>query len=245
MIETPAKPVSKFPSLFATSTLCVGLMTAALTAAAGTLPTEIKATYGIYKGGMLIAQDEETFRRDGDRYRIVSESRPEGALKLFFKERITITSEGIVGPNGLRPSAYEYRRADPSRSVRATFDWTKNLITSERGDKRETFALPATTQDRLSSMYQFMVNVPRTDEIIAWMSSGKKSERYEYLKQGEPTIKTQAGQFATVHYARAAEAGESKAELWLAKDRYHLPVRVSYRDKNGNFEQVLMSLTTR
>jgi hypothetical protein len=65
------------------------------------------------------------------------------------------------------------------------------------------------------------------------------------VKQGEPTIKTQAGQFATVHYARAAEAGESKAELWLAKDRYHLPVRVSYRDKNGNFEQVLMSLTTR
>jgi hypothetical protein len=226
-------------------TVAVAACFGAASAQATALPTEIRATYSIYKSGMLIARDEETFRRDGDSYKIVSESRPEGALKLFFKEHIVITSEGTVSAQGLRPSAYEYRRADPSRGVKASFDWAKSEIISEHGGKREVFALPALTQDRLSSMYQFMVNIPRANEIIAWMSTGKKSERYSYVKRGEPTINTKAGEFATVHYARAADAGDAKAELWLAKDRHYLPVRVAYTDKNGSFEQVLTSLRTR
>jgi Protein of unknown function (DUF3108) len=226
-------------------TVTVAASVSAASAQATALPTEIQATYNIYKSGMLIARDEETFRRDGDSYKIVSESRPQGALKLFFKEHIVITSEGKVNAQGLKPLAYEYRRADPSRSVRARFDWVKNEITSEHGSKREVFALPALTQDRLSSMYQFMVNIPRANEIIAWMSTGKKSERYSYVKRGEPTINTKAGEFATVHYARVADAGDAKAELWLAKDRYYLPVRVAFTDKNGSFEQVLTGLRTR
>jgi Protein of unknown function (DUF3108) len=225
-------------------TVAVAVSVSAASAAVA-LPTEIRATYSIYKSGMLIAQDEETFLREGDTYKIVSESRPEGALKLFFKERIVITSEGMVNAEGLKPLAYEYRRADPSRTVRARFDWGKSEITSQHGDKREVFALPALTQDRLSSMYQFMINTPHANEIIAWMSSGKKSERYAYVKRGEPTVSTKAGEFATVHYARAADAGDAKAELWLAKDRHYLPVRVAYTDKNGSFEQVLTSLRTR
>jgi hypothetical protein len=212
---------------------------------ANALPNEIKATYGIFKAGIMVAQDVETFRRDGDTYKIVSETHAEGALKYFFKERITITSEGVVVKEGLRPLAYAYRRADASRSVRARFDWKKSEIFSEHGDTHETFALPAHTQDRLSSMYQFMLNTPTTDLITTWMSTGKKSERYSYLKQGEPKVSTKAGEFATVHYVRDAHAGESRAELWLAKDHFYLPVRVAYTDKNGSFEQVLTSLTTR
>lgn len=231
-----------FRPLCLTAAVALGVGAAS---ASVTLPTEIRATYNIYKSGMLIAQDEETFRREGDSYKIVSESRPEGALKLFFKEHIVITSEGVVNAEGLKPLAYEYRRANPERTVRARFDWNKNEITSEQGNKREVFTLPALTQDRLSSMYQFMINTPRANEITAWMSTGKKSERYAYVKRGEPTINTKAGEFATVHYARAADAGDAKAELWLAKDRHYLPVRVAYTDKNGSFEQVLTSLRTR
>jgi hypothetical protein len=218
---------------------------APLTSFAQALPTEIRAIYGIYKAGMLIAQDEETFRRNGDKYTIISESHAEGALKLFFKERIVITSEGTITPQGLRPLNYEYRRQERSRNVRARFDWTKNEIFSEHGDTQETFTLPPNTQDRLSAMYQFMHEIPRANQVTAWMSTGKKSERYTYVKQGEPIVKTKVGDFATVHYVREANAGESKAELWLAKDRHHLPVRIVFEDKNGSFEQVLTSLTTR
>ncbi len=239
------KSVSPFSPFL--RTVLVGMLAglASVAASANALPNEIKATYGIYKAGIMVAQDVETFHRDGDSYKIVSETHAEGALKFFFKERITIISQGLVGKDGLRPLNYEYRRADANRSVRARFDWAKNEIFSEHGDTHETFALPAHTQDRLSSMYQFMLSTPSSDLMTAWMSTGKKSERYSYVKQGEPTVSTKAGEFATVHYARDAQAGESKAELWLAKDRFYLPVRVSYTDKNGSFEQVLTSLSTR
>jgi Protein of unknown function (DUF3108) len=206
------------------------------------LPQRITATYKIYKAGLHLATDEETFVRNGDRYSITSQSNPIGALKLFVRDRITIKSEGRINANGLQPLRYEYSRNDPARNLRADFDWSKKQIRSSHGSTEETFELPDATQDRLSAMYQFMIAIPRTPEVIAWMSSGKKSERYVYVKQGEQTINTSAGDFATVHFVRDAHAGESKAQLWLAKDRFHIPVRVVFEDKNGAFEQVLSNL---
>jgi Protein of unknown function (DUF3108) len=206
------------------------------------LPQRIAATYKIFKAGLHIATDEETFERDGERYKITSRSTPTRVLAIFVSDRITIKSEGRITAQGLQPASYEYLRNDPSRAIRATFDWTKKEIRSSHGNTEETFELPDATQDRLSAMYQFMIAIPRTPQVIAWMSSGKKSERYVYVKQGEKTLNTNAGDFATVHFARDAQAGESKAQLWLAKDRFHIPVRIVFEDKNGAFEQVLNTL---
>ena len=75
------------------------------------------------------------------------------------------------------------------------------------------------------------------------MSQGKRSEKYSYQKQGEPMIKTPVGDFETVYYVRNVKDGESKSQLWLAKDKFHLPVRVIFEDKNGAFEQILTSLS--
>jgi Protein of unknown function (DUF3108) len=207
------------------------------------IPQKMTATYNIYKAGLHIATDRETFERVGDAYKIISESTPIGALKFFVKDRIVIKSEGRITNAGLQPLRYEYSRNDPARNVRAAFDWGKKEIRSSHGSTEETFDLPESTQDRLSAMYQFMHAIPRTNSVTAWMSTGKKSERYVYVKKGEPTIKTNAGDFATVAYARDAQAGEAKAQLWLAKDRFHIPVRIIFEDKNGAFEQVLSKLT--
>jgi lipopolysaccharide export LptBFGC system permease protein LptF len=227
--------------------LIVGLMLSMATvttaaAVAPPAPQKVTATYNVYKAGLHIATDRETFERLGDTYKITSESTPIGALKFFVKDRIVIKSEGRITNAGLQPLRYEYSRNDPARNIRAAFDWSKREIRSLQGSKEETFDLPDNTQDRLSAMYQFMHAIPSTNSVTAWMSTGKKSERYVYLKKGEPTIKTNAGNFATISYARDAQAGESKAQIWLAKDRFHLPVRVVFEDKNGTFEQVLSKL---
>jgi Protein of unknown function (DUF3108) len=210
--------------------------------ASSPLPTRISATYKIYKAGLHIATDEEAFVRTGNRYQITSRSTPTRVLAIFVSDRITIKSEGRIDANGLQPQSYEYSRNDPSRTVRAAFDWNKKEIRSSHGNINETFELPETTQDRLSAMYQFMIAIPRTPQVTAWMSSGKKSERYVYVKQREETIATAAGDFKTTHFVRDANAGESKAQLWLAKDRFHIPVRIVFEDKNGKFEQVLSAL---
>jgi hypothetical protein len=211
--------------------------------AAPTLPASIRAVYKVYRSGILIGHDEETFERRGDRYKIVSETRADGAIKLFYKDRFVLTSEGRISRDGLQPQFYQSSRNDPARTVIARFDWKSGQLISERGGNVESFDLPSGTQDRLSSMYQFMVAPPRSDTVTAWMSQGKKPEAYQYVKQGEPQLKTQAGEFDTLHFARAAQPGESRAELWLAKNRYYLPVKIVFADKSGEFEQLLVELT--
>ena len=74
-------------------------------------------------------------------------------------------------------------------------------------------------------MYQFMFNIPRTSEVSVWMTQGKKAELYHYRKIGEPVLTVNDESIPTVYYARNAKDGESRAHLWLAKEKYYLPVR--------------------
>jgi hypothetical protein len=220
---------------------------AAATVTATTAPNDVKAVYRVYRNGFPIGKTEEHFVRDGNRYRIVSETAPDGALSLFLRDKLTVTSEGIVNGNGLRPARFEnVRQSNDSKSVRAAFDWERKIMASEHGGKIERVPLLPGTQDRLSSMYQFMLNMPRQSEVTLIMSNGRKIEHYHFRKEGEPQIKTQAGEFKTVHYARDAKPDEDEAEIWLATEQHFLPVRVLFKDRKGaTSEQMLVSLTTK
>jgi hypothetical protein len=219
-----------------------------LAAAAQATPTQVEAEYSISNNGIVIARVFETYTRSGSHYRIESVTRAEGVLKLFLDDRVTLFSEGSVGPGGLVPRTFEQRRArDASRDIHATFDWDKALLQSESRGEAHTERLPPGTQDRLSVMYQFMNLVPRGDEVKVHMSNGRKVELYAYRKVDEPLLKTPAGDFDTLHYERVtASEGESRAQLWLAKDRHHLAVRVVFDDPKGlKLDQTLVNLTLR
>jgi hypothetical protein len=216
--------------------------------AAPAVPSRIDAEYRISSGGLVIGHVTETFERDGEHYRIESVTRSEGALKLFLDDTATLRSEGRVGPGGLVPLRFEQRRArDSSRDIRARFDWETGRLHSEYRGEERTEALPPGTQDRLSVLYQFMNMGAPADEVRMPMSNGRKVEHYAYRKVGEERLRTPAGEFDTLHYERVTEsAGESRAELWLAKDRHMLPVRVRFDDSRGlRLEQSLVSLAVR
>jgi len=228
---------------FAFASLAVAL---ALPAAA--LPGHVEAEYRITSGGMVVARVRETFIRAGDTYRIESVTRSEGPLKLLLDDTVTLQSEGRVGPAGLVPLRFEQRRArDASRDIHATFDWPASRLRSEYRGEERTESLPAGTQDRLSVMYQFMNLATLANEVSVPMSNGRKVELYRYRKVDEPRLATPAGDFATVHFERVPEApDDSQAQLWLAKDRYNLPVRVVFMDARGlRLDQQLVSLVTR
>lgn len=212
---------------------------------AAEIPTEVRAVYKVYRGGLLIGHDEERFERRGDRYKIVSETHADGIASWFLRGPFLMVSEGRIVGDELQPLSYSSSRGDPARTLSARFDWEHNQIESTRRDKKEFFDLPAGTQDRLSVMYQFMLRAPVGDSVTVWMSQGKRSESYRYVKQDETTVHAAVGDFAAVHFAREARAGESKAQLWLAKERFFLPVRIVFEDRNGKFEQQLVDLTIR
>jgi hypothetical protein len=212
------------------------------------LPTQVEAQYQISAGGMTIGRVHETYVRTGDSYRIESTTRAEGVLKLFRDETVIVASEGRVGPRGLEPLRYEQRRTgDATRDISATFDWEKSQLRSTYRGESSVHALPAGTQDRLSVMYQFMNLAVAAERVRMPMSNGRKVDLYTYRKVDEPRLATPAGEFATAHYERVTEdEKENRAELWLARDRFNLPVRVVFEDNRGlRLEQTLVSLTTR
>ena len=215
---------------------------AAVTEAA--LPSMVNASYRIYKAGIFIGSVEEQFTRDGDNYRIVSQTETAGPLRIFLRDQLTITSEGAVGSTGFKPARYQFvRRDDQKKNISAEFDWNKQQILSRHAAETETFELPAGTQDRISAMYQFMFSKPSANEVTVWMSQGKKAELYRYRKQGEAIITVNGENIPTVYYAREAKAGESKAHLWLAKEKYFLPIKIVFEEGNGStLEQMLVSM---
>jgi Protein of unknown function (DUF3108) len=216
-----------------------------------TLPSSVKATYKVSRNGLLVGTVDEQFTRNGNRYTISSTTKAEGLAALITRDQLMVSSEGRVTPSGLVPSVFSSaRKTDTKRNFIARFDWTKNEIVRERIEdgkaEKENFPLPKGTQDRLSSMYQFMTISPellQAKSISTTMSQGKEAELYTYLKQGEPTITVVAGEFETIHYARDAKAGESKAEIWLAKSKNYVPIRIIFEDTKGNkLEQSLVDL---
>lgn len=223
-------------------------LTLSLAPPAIALPTQVDAEYLISTSGLTIGRVSEHYQRTGDAYRIESTTRAEGLLKLFRDETVVLRSEGRVAKEGLKPLRFEQRRStDASRDIVATFDWPGAVMRSTYRGEESTHPLPRDTQDRLSILYQFMNLSAAGNEVRLHMSNGRKVERYTYRKVDEPTLATPAGEFATVHYERIIEdAGENKAQLWLARDRHHLAVRILFEDTRGlRLEQTLVRLEIR
>jgi hypothetical protein len=213
------------------------------------VPTEITAQYQLsHKTLGVVGRVDEAFSRSGDSYSIRSVTRSEGTLKVFLDDQILLESSGKVSPQGLQPLLFSQRRANTTKGdVKATFLWDKGIMTSLQGSELSEVPLPRDTQDRISVMYQFM-NLPLGGETVTMpMSNGRKIDVYTYRLVDEVRVSTPAGDFDTFHYARVTtSANESKAEVWLAKSRFNLPVRVVFDDPKGlRLEQVLVALQTR
>ena len=217
-------------------------------AAAIAMPNEITAEYRLTSHNVPIGRVTETFIRKGDNYVISSVTRSEGALKVFLDDQLTVESSGRVGQDGLKPLRFAQRRAkDSKRDVDATFDWERGVMVSRfRGEVKEV-PLPPETQDRLSVMYQMMSLDAGASATTVTMSNGRRIETYAYRMVEEVRLNTPAGDFETRHYARVpANEKESRADVWLAKDRFNFPVRVVFDDPRGLLhEQTLVALQSR
>jgi hypothetical protein len=216
--------------------------------AAFAVPTEISAEYKLTSHGVAIGRVTESYVRKGDHYVISSVTRSEGALKVFLDDELTLESSGKVVAEGLKPLRFGQRRAkDHRRDIDATFDWDRGVLVSRVGDEVNEVPLPAETQDRISFMYQFMNMAPDSGPMRVSMSNGRKVEQYAYRLVEEERLSTPAGDFQTLHYARVpASSKESKADVWLARDRFMFPVRIVFDDPKGlRLEQTLVAFQAR
>src|SRR4030095_13444289 len=104
-------------------------LAACTTALAAPTRRSVKASYNVSMNGTPIAVMNESFEtRDGS-YRITSESVPLGAVALFQKPALAVSS-GHVAAEGLRPERFEGRRIGNNQQLRAEFDWAGERRTS-------------------------------------------------------------------------------------------------------------------
>jgi len=212
------------------------------------MPSEISAEYQLTNNGITIGRVQESFVRSGDTYTISSVSRAEGILKVLYDEQITLSSAGRVVNGNLQPLKFAEKRVrDPQRSVNAVFDWEQGVLQSQFKGETTQVPLPRDTQDRISMMYQFMNLPTRQGNFVILMSNGRKVEHYTYRLVDEVRIKTPAGEFNTFHFERVTYGPkESRAEVFLAKERENFPVRVVFDDPKGlRLQQDLVALQTR
>jgi Protein of unknown function (DUF3108) len=216
-----------------------------VSAAAAAPPGEIAAEYRVTNSGIAIGSIKETFVRKGGRYSIQSVTRSEGILKAILDDQITVESTGRVGADGLQPLEYdEHRLKDPKRDLKCTFDWDKGVMhTLLHGESTDT-VLPAGAQDRISVMYQFVHMRQFGDTLVLPIAERRKIEIHTYRLVGDETVDTPLGPFDTRHYQRVVGAAtDTRADVWLAKERFNFPVRAIFDDPKGfRLEQAVVSL---
>ena len=214
--------------------------------AAASPPTQIEAQYVVTtNGGITIGRASETFTRKGDAYSIRSDTRSDGALKVFLDDQYTVESTGKVDGDGLRPLEYTERRAkDNKRDLKSTFDWKMSVMHTVLRGEPSDYWFPPGTQDRISIMYQFTHMKELGPILEIPMADRRKVRVYTYALVEEGKVATPAGEFDARHYRRVITDGDdTRVDVWLAKDKYNFPVRVIFDEpRRFKLEQSLVAL---
>jgi hypothetical protein len=207
-------------------------------------PQKLSLSYDLSYNGIVAAEMTEVLEHDGRHFSLSSEGRGKGIGALLYRGTARRWCRGDITSAGLRPLEYREQRGDRPVSV-AKFDWTAKTLTQEHEGKSETANLDSTVQDRLSFMYNFAFQSPPDlhpgKEIKITATDGKSLTRYQYAVAGQEMLKTPAGELDTVHLVKQRENSEDKGtELWFARDRDYLPVRILVIEKDGvRIDQVL------
>ena len=165
------------------------------------------------------------------KYRLEALTEPIGvALIPWFKPGRTLwTSIGRVTPKGLQPESFVEKKEGRPSETRAAMDWAANQI-SLAGI---TTPLLEHTQDVLSVFYQLGYpgaaapgETPVTD--------GSKIDAYRFEVLGEEQLDMPFGQtLRTLHVRARYGTGKEQTDVWVAIERFGLPVQIRKIDPKG------------
>jgi hypothetical protein len=223
--------------------LCLLITGVAQAALINSYPKNIQLEYEVSRNGKLFGKVKESFTQNGKQYHIKSVTKGIGVYALMG-ERV-LTSNGEVTKAGLKPSHFELHQGNSAKkTLIADFLWAKNALNMQvKGETRTEKLMPG-TQDLASYAYQFMFNPPIKEQVNVTLTTGKRLNTYRY-KVLEKNLKLVVAKsnYKTLHIANEALAGDDKKELWLAEDKYYLPVRYVLTDEDGDsFQQTLTKI---
>ena len=216
---------------------CLLISTAAL-AHAGP-PARIEIAYEITRNGLAMAETLGQLEHSAGRYQLVETWSGRGLFALLGT--IKRTSRGTIAADGSRPDEFSDERTG-REPARAWFDWKAKTLTMQYRDGPSVEPLPPNAQDRLSFLLALSFLPGRAETVNYAIFDGRGQTRHEYRVSGRERLKTPAGEFDTVVVERTS--GNDAAQLWLAPELGHLPVRLLVVQKDGTrLDQVAIRVT--
>jgi len=176
-------------------------------------PQRVGMEYEARRNGSAVAEVSERLEHDGKTYRLSQTWKGKGIYALRGDARRT--SAGRIGPEGLRPEAFEELRPgkDPRRASPA-----------------------AGAQDRLSVLWHFAFKPP-AGRVTVQVADGGGVSTHVYEPAGRERIRTPAGEFHALKLERKDD--DRHAQVWLAPERGNVPVRVLVTEKDGTVIEVV------
>ena len=200
------------------------------------MPQRIAIRFTLFKGvkGLSVGRAEQNWKLDGERYTLSSVVEATGLFSLFASGKYTQLSQGVLTPDGLKPSDYRVERGQAAdKTDTARFDWNAMTLALASGGNKQTLKLPEGTQDLLSFMYQLAFAPPQRSVVRMIVTNGRKLDSYAYWVV-EEALDTPMGKLNTLHLGKQREEGEKDTEVWLAADYHYLPVKISQIDQDGD-----------
>lgn len=211
--------------------LAVGLSVCPAGAAGVLMPHT--AEYNV-KISVVSGRLNTALRQTDEGYRAEHTIAPTGLSRLVAHGAISEASEFRVGPDGLRPSAYQSEdtlsRDKVSADVR--FDWDSNRASGTVNGEDVVTELDGLLHDRISIQYALMYDLlndgPRPQYQMYEIDELK---RLNIRTVGTKRVSVPAGSFDAVGVQHQAENSSRVTTLWCVEELGYLPVIIEQHRK--------------
>jgi hypothetical protein len=209
-------------------------------AAAAEPPARIEITFVASRNDSPMAEIVERLEYAGGNYALTETWKGKGMYALLGSARRV--SQGTIEKNVLRPREFFDERSGRD-TARAWFDWKAQTLTMQYKGNKGTEPLPPNAQDRLSFLLALSLLPGNAKTASYSIADGKGLSRHTYRVVGRERVRIPVGEFEAVKVARDSDNNES-AELWLAPQYGHIPLRLLVIEKNGDrFDQVAIKIS--
>lgn len=208
----------------------VGAAADAVAVAVASLPARGVIRYSVESGdpGFQIGRATHSWEAGNGVYRITAVTETSGLIGFFRPLRVEVESSGRLSTAGLQPERFVTRQTGREKEERANFDWQQMQV---HLSDRSAQTLSAGAQDLLSLNYQLgLLGDLATGHELS-VVTGRKYARYRLEVLPDEEVETPAGTFKGLHLR---VPGVASTELWLARERGLLPVKIRYVDRRGN-----------
>ena len=204
-----------------------------------------KIYLGEYTRGIALGRARVQIETDGRHYLLRNQAELIGVLKLFYQGVWIDQSRGRIGPNGPEPERYsEWRRTKPERWIGVDYEAKRVQVAAVPAG----LPLLAGAQDRLSVLWYLGMVARANPELVAEgkvfevpLLSFRSINIATFRSFGEQVLTTDDGPLRTI-YISYREKGEkpSGIEVWLGVEEQMQPVRIRYRERDGDVFDMLI-----